>query len=255
MTTISILEDAKAVLTTQKDSLSEKRGDIYVREQKALGEALAGFYGVFPEDVEVEVTRGSVYFKMAHPEVKYKKELFNLYLREDYDFENSKKSYKGLDLSYYTTSTRGIDLWELKRLEMLGKIAGVVYEKHDEIVDAANAAVLPFKAEFEAVYKEMQEIGKEIRTVEVQIATIKKEQISNDLLNEGVKFDKGVNIQLKHNYTPYITDIKLTNISKSGKTATAVFTFFRGTTTSSEENVRINDIIDQVLGFNKSIVK
>jgi hypothetical protein len=101
----------------------------------------------------------------------------------------------------------------------------------------------------------MQEVGKEIRGVEVQIAKIKKEQISNDLLNEGVKFDKGVNIQLKYNYTPYITDIKLTNISKSGKTATAVFTFFSGTTTSSEENVRINDIIDQVLGFSKSIVK
>ena len=119
MTRLNLLEDQKAILTAQKDSLSEKRGDIYVREQKALGEALAGFYGVFPEDVEVEVTRGSVYFKMDHPDVKYKKELFNLYLREDYDFENSKKSYKGLDLSYYTTSTRGIDLWELRRLQML----------------------------------------------------------------------------------------------------------------------------------------
>jgi len=256
MTRISILEDVKAVLTAQKEALENKRGDIYVREQKALGEALAGFYGVFPEEVEVEVTRGSVYFKMTHPDYSYKKELFNLYLRENYSFDGeNKKSYTGIDLSYYTTSTKGVDAWELKRLQMLGAIAGVVYEKHDEIVDAANAAVLSFKDEYTEVYKEMQEIGQEIRTVEVQIATIKKEQISNDLLNEGVKFDKGVNIQLKHNYTPYITDIKLTNISKSGKTATAVFTFFRGTTTSSEDNVRINDIIDQVLGFNKSIVK
>jgi hypothetical protein len=81
MTTISILEDAKAVLTTQKEVLENKRGDIYVREQKALGEALAGFYGVFPEEVEVEVTRGSVYFKMTHPDYSYKKELFNLYLK------------------------------------------------------------------------------------------------------------------------------------------------------------------------------
>ena len=78
MTRLNLLEDQKAILTAKKEVLSSKRGDIYVREQKALGEALAGFYGVFPEDVEVEVTRGSVYFKMAHPEVKYKKELFNL---------------------------------------------------------------------------------------------------------------------------------------------------------------------------------
>ena len=260
MTRISILEDAKAVLTTQKEALENKRGDIYVREQKALSEALAGFYGVFPEDVEVEVTRGSIYFKMDHPDVTYKKELFNVYLRENYNFDENggngfRKSFNGVDLSYYTTSTRGIDAWELRRLQMLGKIAGVIHDKHDEIVDAANNAVIPFKVEFDEVYKEMNELGSEIREIETKIRTIQKQQILNDLMDEGVKFDGGVNIQLKHNYTPYITDIKLTNISKSGKTATAVFTFFRGTTTSSEENVKINDIADQVLGCNKSIVK
>ncbi len=68
MTRLNLLEDQKAILTANKELLEEKRRDIYVREQKALGDALAGFYGVFPEDVEVEVTRGSVYFKMAHPE-------------------------------------------------------------------------------------------------------------------------------------------------------------------------------------------
>jgi hypothetical protein len=257
MKTISILEDAKAVLTTQKEALENKRGDIYVREQQALGEALVGFYGVFPEEVEVEVTRGSVYFKMTHPDYSYKKELFNLYLRENWNFdgEENKKSYTGIDLSYYTTSTKGVDAWELKRLQMLGKIAEVVHDKHDEIIDAVNNAVIPFKAEFAEVFKEMQEIGSEIRVVETQIATLIKEQILSDLMNGGVTFDKGASIQLKHNYCPFITDIKLTNISKSGKTATAVFTFFRGSTTSSEENVRINDVVNQVLGFSKSIVK
>jgi hypothetical protein len=257
MTRISILEDAKAILTVNKELLEEKRRDIYVREQKALGEALAGFYGIFPGDVEVEVTRGSVYFKMDHPEVKYKKELFNLYLRENWDFDGEKnnKSFTGIDLSYYTTSTKGNDLWELRRLQMLGKIAEMVYDKHDEIVDAVNNAVIPFKAEFEAVYKEFQDIGSEIRGVETQIAKIKKEQILSDLTNEGVTFTSGVNIQLKHNYCPYIKSIKLTDISKSGKTATAVFTFAHGSTTSQEENVKINDVVDQVLGFNKSIVE
>ena len=76
MTRLGLLEDQKAILTAKKDLLSEKRGDVYVREQKALGEALAGFYGVFPEDVEVVVTRGSVYFKMDHPNVNYKKDLY-----------------------------------------------------------------------------------------------------------------------------------------------------------------------------------
>ena len=255
MTRLNLLEDQKAILTAKKEVLSEKRGDIYVREQKALGEALAGFYGVFPEDVEVEVTRGSVYFKMAHPEVKYKKELFNLYLREDYDFENSKKSYKGLDLSYYTTSTRGIDLWELKRLEMLGKIAGGVYEKHDEIVDAANAAVLPFKAEFEAVYKELQDVGSEIRGVENLITYLEKEKIEWDLKGQGVDFERGRQIQLKFNYSPTVVSIRLTDISKSGKTGTAVFKWAHGGNASQEEKVNVSSIIDQVHGLRKDIVQ
>ena len=255
MTRLSLLEDQKVILTVNKELLEEKRRDIYVREQKALGEALAGFYGVFPEDVEVEVTRGSVYFKMAHPEVKYKKELFNLYLREDYDFENSKKSYKGLDLSYYTTSTRGIDLWELKRLEMLGKIAGVVYEKHDEIVDAANAAVLPFKAEFEAVYKELQDVGSEIRGVENLITFLKKEKIEMDLKGQGVAFEVGRVIKLKFNYTPCVIGIRLTDVSKSGKKCTAVFKWSHGGNASQEENVSVDSIIDQVYGLRDNIVQ
>lgn len=257
MTRISLLEDQKAIFTAQKEELENKREDIYVREQKAISDVLLPFFSDFPKEVEIEVLRGSIYFKMDHPEYSYKKELFSIYLRENWNFDGteSKKSFDGVDLSYYTTSTKGVDVWELKRLRLLGKLAEVVEDNSFSILYAVNKVVLPFKDEFSKVFKELQEIGSEIREVEVQIAKIKREQISNDLLNEGVKFSVGVNLQLKYNYTPYITDIKLTNISKSGKTATAVFTFFRGTTTSSEDNVRINDIIDQVLGFSKSIAK
>ena len=257
MTRLSLLEDQKAILETKKQALSEKRGDIYVREQKALFEALVGFYGVFPEDVEVEVTRGSVYFKMAHPEVSYKKELFNLYLRENWKFDGTEanKFFDGIDLSYYTTSTKGVDAWELRRLQMLGTIAGIIHEKHDEIVDAANQAVLPFKAEYKEVYAEMDEIGKELRAVEELIRVVEKEKIQLDLKNEGVNFEKGKNIQLKFNYSPNVKAIKLVDLSKSGKKATAVFTFAYGNSTSREENVNVSSIIDQVHGLRNNIVQ
>ena len=255
MTRLGLLEDQKAILTAKKDLLSEKRGDIYVREQKALGEALAGFYGVFPEDVEVEVTRGSVYFKMDHPNVNYKKELFNLYLREDYDFENSKKSYTGIDLSYYTTSTKGVDLWELRRLQMLGKIAEVVYEKHDEIVDAANAAVLSFKEEYAEVFKELNDVGSEIRGVEQLITYLVKEKIEMDLKGQGVDFEKGRQIKLKFNYSPVVIGIRLTDVSKSGKKCVAVFKWSHGGNASQEENVSVDSIIDQVYMLRENIVQ
>ena len=255
MTRLNLLEDQKAILVAKKEVLENKRGDIYVREQKALSDALVGFYGVFPYDVEVEVTRGSVYFKADHPDVNYKKELFNLYLREDYDFENSKKSYTGIDLSYYTTSTKGVDLWELKRLQMLGKIAEVIYEKHDEIVDAANAAVLSFKEEYAEVFKELNDVGSEIRGVENLIAYLEKEKIEMDLKGQGVDFEKPRNIQLKFNYSPNVISIRLTDVSKSGKTCTAVFKWAHGGNASQEEKVNVSSIIDQVHGLRKDIVQ
>jgi hypothetical protein len=257
MTRLNLLEDQKAILEAKKEVLENKRGDIYVREQKALGEALAGFYGIFPGDVEVEVTRGSVYFKMAHPEYSYKKELFNLYLRENWNFdgEENKKSFTGIDLSYYTTSTKGVDLWELRRLQMLGKIAEVVYDKHDEIVDAVNNAVIPFKAEFAEVFKELQDVGSEIRGVQQLITFLEKEKIEMDLKGQGVDFEKGRQIQLKWNYSPTVVSIRLTDVSKSGKTCTAVFKWAHGGNASQEEKVNVESIIDQVYSIRENIIQ
>ena len=250
MTRLSLLEDQKAILTAKKDLLSEKRGDIYVREQKALGEALAGFYGVFPENVEVEVTRGSVYFKADHPDVKYKKELFSLYLRENWNFEEGKdkRSYTGIDLSYYTTSTKGVDLWELKRLQMLGKIAEVIYEKHDKIVDATNEAVLPFKEEYAEVYKEMQDVGSEIRELDNKINTLKSEAILIKLSSEeGVIFDTPQNIELKRTYCPRLNRIRI--IEVKGKTCTVEIEMGDSYKTT-ESRVNIESLVSQVKHYN-----
>jgi hypothetical protein len=255
MTRLNLLEDQKAILNSQKEVLENKRGDIYVREQQAISDALLPFFTGFSPYATIEVQRGSVYFKADHPDVKYKKELFNLYLREDYDFENSKKSYKGVDLSYYTTSTRGVDEWELRRLRMLGDLADIVLKEQDNIVDAANNAVESFKAEYTTVFQEMNEIGKEIRGVENLITFLEKEKIEMDLREGGVDFEKGRNIQLKFNYSPNVVSIRLTDISKSGKKGVAVFKWAHGGNASQEENVSVESIIDQVYGLRKNIVQ
>lgn len=254
MTRLNLLEDQKAILTAKKEVLENKRGDIYVREQKAISDALLPFFTDFPSDVNVEVQRGSVYFKMDHPDYSYKKELFSLYLREDWS-QDDNISFKGIDVSYYSTSTKGIDSWELRRLQMLGKLAEIVEDQQGIVVDAANAASNTFKAEYKEVYAQMNEIGKELRAVEDLIRVVEKEKIVLDLKNDGVEFEKGKNIQLKFNYSPNVKAIKLVDLSKSGKKATAVFTFAHGDTTSREENVNVSSIIDQVYGLRNNIVQ
>lgn len=254
MTRLSLLEDQKAILETKKEALENKRRDIYVREQQAISDTLLPFFSGFSPDAYIEVTRGSVYFKMDHPDYSYKKELFSLYLREDWS-QDDNISFRGIDLSYYTTSTKGVDSWELRRLQMLGKLAEIVEDQQGIIIDAANTAANTFKAEYKEVYAEMNEIGKEIRGVERMITLLEKERIEWDLKDKGVNFEKGRNIQLKFNYSPNVINIKLTELSKSGKKGTAVFTFAHGGSESREENVNVSSIIDQVHGLRNDIVQ
>jgi hypothetical protein len=254
MTRLNLLEVLNELLTAKKEELENKRGNIYVREQKAISDALLPFFSEFHEDVNVEVQRGSVYFKMDHPECTYKKELFSLYLREDWS-QDDNISFKGIDLSYYSTSTKGIDSWELRRLRMLGILAEILAYRQQEIVDTANAAANTFKAEYKEVYAQMNEIGKELRAVEELIRVVEKEKIQLNLQNDGVEFEKGKNVQLKFNYSPNVKAIKLVDFSKSGKKATAVFTFAHGDHTSREENVNVSSIIDQVYGLRNNIVQ
>ena len=138
---------------------------------------------------------------------------------------------------------------------MLGTIAGIIHEKHDEIVDAANNAVFPFKEQYSAVFKEMQDVGSEIRGVENLITFLEKEKIEMDLREGGVDFERGRQIQLKWNYSPTVVSIRLTDISKSGKTCTAVFKWAHGGNASQEEKVSVDSIIDQVHGLRKDIVQ
>jgi hypothetical protein len=255
MTRISLLEDQKAIFTAQREELENKRSDIYVREQKAISDALSPFFSDFTPEVEIEVLRGSVYFRMAHPDYSYKKELFNIYLRENWNFDEKKQSFNGVDLSYYTTSTKGVDSWELKRLQLLGVVAEIVLNHQERMLLRVNNVVLPFKEEYSRVYDQMNLIGQAIRELDIKITAIKKEQIEFDLKKEGITFGVGCNIQLKFNYSPYVKSVKLIDLSKSGKKGTVVFKFGHGEGSSREENCNVNSIVDQVLGFTKNIIQ
>ena len=253
MTRIQVLRDARAEWVEKSIAAKETISEIYVREQQAVRDALLPFFTDFNEGVEITASRGSVYFKMAHPEYSYLKELFNLYLREDWNEDGP--AYKGVDLSYYTTSTKGDDLWELERLFLLGKLAGVVRWKQGEIVDAANKAVAGFEDEYRVAHQLQNMISTAINDIDITIRHLIKERVEFNLKNDGVEFTKAVEVQLKYNYTPRILSIKLIDFSKSGKKATAVFKFGHGGHTSREENCSVESIVDQVAHYYPNFVE
>lgn len=249
MTRIQILEEQKQVFVDQKTELENARSDIYVREEQALSDGLFPYFSGFNPDVYVEVTRGSLYFKMDHPEVNYRKEIFTLYLRENWDFEKNKKTYDGIDLSYYTTSTKGMDTWELKRLRLLGDVAGILLKDQQSMVDVANWAVARFKEEYKKVYDQMNLIGKAIRELDEKISQIKSEEILTQLSSEeGIIFLIPKDIELKRTYCPKLDRIRI--IESKGKTCTVAIEMGGGSYKTTESRVNVESLIKQIRCYN-----
>ena len=246
MTRIQVLQDARAEWVEKNIAAKETTSEIYAREQNAIKDVLLPFFKDFSEGVLVEVGRGSVYFKMFDPQRGYNKEIFSLYLKENYFGEGDR--YSAVDLSYYTTSTSGVDEWELKRLQLLGKLAEVVKDNQFSILHAANKVIPTFKEEYEVAFQLQNMISTAISDIDVRIRQLTKERVEFDLKGDGIVFSERVEIDLKYNYTPRVQFIKLENISKSGKTATVIYMTSDGYQTK-EENCNIEKIVDQVAHY------
>lgn len=252
MTRIQVLRDARAEWVEKSISAKETISEIYVREQNAIKDALLPFFVDFSEGVVVEVGRGSVYFKMFDPQRGYNKEIFSLYLKENYLGEGDR--YSAVDLSYYTTSTSGVDEWELKRLQLLGKLAEVIKDNQFSILHAANKVIPAFKEEYEVAYQLQNMISTAINDIDIRIRQLIKQKVEFELIRR-ITFTKGVEVQLKYNYTPRILSIKLIDFSKSRKRATAVFLFAHGGSISREENCSVESIVDQVAHYYPNFVE
>jgi hypothetical protein len=240
------LEEQKTNFLNLEQDLKDARSNIYVREQQALSDSLLPFFENFKYGVSIEIQRASIYFKTDHPDYNYKKELFSIYLRERYSEEG--KKYSGVDLSYYTTSTKGENTWELKRLQLLGRVAEILEDQQGLIVDTANEVASKFKEEVSEVYGKMGVVGNSIRDLNNQIREIQNQIKKIELFSEeGLTFEKPISVNLKSNYSPRISKLRLIDISTSGKTATAIFTFSNSDHTSREERVNIDKVISQVI--------
>ena len=248
-TKVSILERKIEVLQEQKQKISSERWECEARFQAALTRCFQKYFrGVVSEDVSIVCTNTTINFKMLDQDCR-EKEIFQIYLRENYMMkERSENAYRGIDLSYYTTSTNSD--FELQRLENLGRVAMLVRNFKDEILRQANELAKIYDAELamEKFFERESEVEKQIKAFRDEISTLKKEESKKALFSEeGLSFEKEAYIQLKFNYTARVNKLKLIEVSKSGKKATAVFTYAHGDHTSREENVDVEKIIGQVI--------
>jgi len=246
MTRVQTLQVKKTLLEESRNILEDKVNDITRRKQAGLTKVLAPYFKEFKEEVIIDVKSGGIYFTMPHPDYSYNKELFNIYLDESWN--EKQEAYTGLSLSYYTTQTKGMNSWELMRLRMLGEVAEIILYSQKEILEKINAVANSLVGERDELYNQMSEIRREINTIDSQIKEIEKEEIKAKVFSEeGISFDKARSIQLKFNYTPRVSKIKLVDMNAKGTRAKAVFTFSHGEHVSHEENVNVQKILEQVL--------
>ncbi len=246
---VSVLESKIEVLQEQVKSIRVERWKCQERFQEALTRCFTKYFrGVVGEDVSITCSTTSINFKMLDEDSR-EKEIFQIYLREDYSRRTVEgNAYRGIDLSYYTTSTNSD--FELQRLENLGRVAMLVRNFKEEVLRQANELAKIYDAELkmEKFYEREGEVEKQIKAFRDEIRTIQKEEKKVALFSEeGLTFEKSISVRLKFNYEPRISKLKLIDVSKSGKKATAVFTFAHGDHTSREENVDVEKIIGQVV--------
>lgn len=246
MTRIEVLQSA---IEVNQKQLAEVRDQRYQAQQcfhsKLTTTFTKFFMGVVDEDVAVNGTTNSIVFSMLNEE-GHLKEIFQIYLRHSWRSEGM--VYHDIQLSYYTTSTSSD--FELQRLVNLGRVASVVKGMKQEILDKVNTLADQYNEEVTKLgyYKKIDAFESKISQLRSQIKQIQIEEVKVKLFTEeGLSFEKPIQVQMKYNYTPTIKHLKLVDVSKSGKKAKAVFTLAYGDHTSYEENVNVASILEQVL--------
>lgn len=252
---IDLLNEKIEELTKQKEAINHAKWEVEQEFLKKMSEHFSKFFrGTVAEDVTVNCLSSSIQFHKLNEEGTYSKEMFNLYLKENY-FRENEPPYRDVELSYYTTSTNSE--WELQRLINLGKVAEVLSKFKEQIVTDANALRISHieKLEKENYWKDVHDINKQIEDLKKVIKEQQINSIKEDLFKGGIQFSKGAYIRLKFSYEPCVKSIKLIDLNRSGKKATAVFTFMHGEHTSREENVDVTKVTEQVLGYSNIIVQ
>lgn len=226
----------------QEVELTNKRADIHSRQYSAIRREVLPFFQHLTPEVLVEFNTGSIYFKMAHPDRGYIKELFSVYLKQSW---SDNTHYSGLDLSYYTTSVSGEDKWELKRLEILGNVAGIIHEHGDVILGRINSACNGLRAEYEELYQEMGELHKEKSEVQNAAHAERRAKVQAELFEGGVSFPGSASIKLKYNYTARVAWLAITKVTKTK--CVAVFKYPDHDKVYTEERVDLESLLTQVI--------
>jgi hypothetical protein len=247
MTKQDILNQQIENLKNQLEEVQIQRGALHKEFTNTLTEHFKKYFkGVVSEDIIISCTSSGINFHKRNEENTFDKEIFSIYLKESWREKEGK--YSDAQLNYYTTWADSD--FELSRLENLGRVAQLMRNfKHQVVIDS-NFIAHAFRAKLEesGLDNLSFEIQEKITKFKKEVTELQKDEKRRAIFSEeGLKFEKPKCVQMKFNYAPVITSLKVINVSKSGKTGTAIFERAHGNHVNREENVLIESILNQVV--------
>jgi len=173
------ISEIKAKLETQQKAMRElEKGQL-----DAIDKELKKTY--FKDIPSFKGTDGysdysNIYFKEKRPDDNYLTELCNISIRKShYQLRRSDQ----LGLSYYSTST--ISDFEINRVITMGKIAQIVKDHGDAILETIEEIGQPYRNTISPLRKEMWSAESEISSLKKEINDILKHKATFKLFKEG----------------------------------------------------------------------
>lgn len=220
---ISVLDQQLTEVLEKRHTLREQNNE---RGEQKLRELFSGFMSEAVV-IKLHVSQIEFYLPLAKDGVVGVKEIFNLYLRKNYEYiDELPKVYlvKDIELSYYTTSTQSE--FEMLRLIELGKLAQYLYHNESDIVEAVNENIIHYSTNpiISDLLDQENVLRKQIGNLKKEKATIITDEIRKQITSEeGITLDTPEFIDFKHNYSANVQWIKIDKISNSGQTVDVSF--------------------------------
>lgn len=249
MTRITILEQKLVQLQEKLELSNSIRRDIESQRTDQLSRVIHEYFEeVLEEGDTIKISSDRVEFTRPQEGYNYNKGLLSLYFRN-----NDWKSHKADEIQTSFYSTTGNDVFELRRMVLIGKVANVLIDSKKDIIDDWNEVINEFKEQLEVAYDDQYKVKKQIKDIEDEIKAIRKDN-NIKALESGYEFevtshnttdariDVSVDNELKN-----ITKVKLLSKTPSGKSATLEIenVYYSGVKqTNIYKNVRMNNVMN-----------
>ena len=207
-------EDKLQRLELEVKLLKGRRSKVLKKRESEMNSTFKEFFYGLPFSHVSGYDQDNIYFEVKDPKSGYNKEIARLSLRKS---NWNKENFDEVHISYYSTSTHS--KFELNRLITIGKIAEIVKEFSQVILDTQQEVNRKYSKTLTKINSQIWGKDKEISDIHGEIRNEKKEKLKRKAFSkDGIDFEEPITFDLKNNYRAYhVLNLKVLNWVNNNK--------------------------------------